>query len=398
METSTSIFAVKVVLATAFPVDPHTPRGGVEAVSVVLAEALSREHDLEVHVVTADANQSAIDVVTWGQLTIHRLPWTARRMLNGALGRDGRRVREYVSALGADVVHAHDTYGVMLRSLQTPRVLTIHGFIHEDTRVSGERWARLRGRIWRQIETATWSAFPHIISISPYVRERLRGIAAGVIHDIENPIGEDFFNVVRADTGRDIVCTATVSQRKNTLGLVDAFARLRARGVPATLTLAGAPVGEYADRVRHRIAHLELQGAVEILPSVPVADVRRLLGRASAMALVSLEENAPLSIEEAMAVGVPVVTSNRCGMPYLVAEGDTGYLVDPADSDEIADRLAALLGDDALRLRMGARSRDIARARFHPAAVARRTRQVYARAVGAGGRTGRELAPMVSPG
>lgn len=381
---STSINAVKIALATAFPPDPRQPRGGVEAVSVVLAEALARDGDLDVHVVTAAVDQAVAEVVTHGSLTIHRLPWTPRRMLTGAVGRDGRRVRDYVAALRCDVVHAHDTYGVMLRTLPAPRVLTIHGFIHEDTRVSGERWARIRGRIWRQVETAAWAAYPHIISISPYVRERLRGIASGMIHDIENPIAEAFFGVARADTGRDIVSTATISPRKNTLRLVDAFARLRAQGFDATLRLAGAPVGEYADQVRQRIAGLGLERHVDLLSEVPVDGVRHLLANASVMTLVSLEENAPLSIEEAMAVGVPVVTSNRCGMPYMVSHGETGFLVDPNDTAEIAGRLAELLGDHGLRLRMGARGREIARDRFHPTEVARRTKGVYARALGAG--------------
>ena len=88
-----------------------------------------------------------------------------------------------------------------------------------------------------------------------------------------------------------------------------------------------------------------------------------------------------MGIEEAMAAGVPVVASNRCGMPYMVRDGESGYLVDPNDPEDIADRLGRILGDDALRQSMGAKSRQIARDRFHPAAVARRTREVYRRAI-----------------
>lgn len=88
-----------------------------------------------------------------------------------------------------------------------------------------------------------------------------------------------------------------------------------------------------------------------------------------------------MGIEEAMAAGVPVVTSNRCGMPYMVTDGETGYLVDPADPDDIAARLGLLLNHDNLRAAHGARARQIARERFHPVAVALRTREVYRRAL-----------------
>jgi glycosyltransferase involved in cell wall biosynthesis len=94
-------------------------------------------------------------------------------------------------------------------------------------------------------------------------------------------------------------------------------------------------------------------------------------------ALISLEENSPLTVQEAMAAGVPVVTSNRCGMPYQVTDGETGYLVNPENPVETADRLQELIANDELRTDMGARARVVARARFHPTAVVRRTRAVY---------------------
>jgi glycosyltransferase involved in cell wall biosynthesis len=102
-------------------------------------------------------------------------------------------------------------------------------------------------------------------------------------------------------------------------------------------------------------------------------------------ALVSLEENSPLGIEEAMAVGVPVVTSNRCGMPYLVRHGETGFLVDPLDIDDVAEHLAAVLRSPGLRQAMGERGRTTAGQRFHPHAVALRTRDVYHRALARSG-------------
>jgi glycosyltransferase involved in cell wall biosynthesis len=88
-----------------------------------------------------------------------------------------------------------------------------------------------------------------------------------------------------------------------------------------------------------------------------------------------------MGIEEAMAVGVPVVTSNRCGMPYLVRHGETGFLVDPLDVEDVAEHLAAALRSPDLRQAMGDRCRTTARERFHPLAVAARTREVYRRAL-----------------
>jgi glycosyltransferase involved in cell wall biosynthesis len=372
--------AVRIVLATAFPGDPQSPRGGVEAVSVVLIRALAAEPSLDVHVVTADSHCKAPAISAWRGASIHRLPWGARRMLAGAVGADAKRLCAYVSGLGPDVVHAHDTYGIMLQALDLPRLLTIHGFIYADTLVSGERYARLRSRAWRSIETRAWARYPRIVSISPYVRERLSGIANGVIHDIDNPVAEEFFDVERREVAGRVFSAATISPRKNTLGLVEAFGRLAARGIDATLTLAGPQtLPAYADQVRGRIRDLALGDRVTLLPSISTPEVCRELSEASVAALVSIEENSPLTVQEAMAAGVPVVTSNRCGMPYQVTDGETGFLVHPLDTGEIAERLEQLLIDASLRHRLGARARTVARDRFHPATVARRTMEVYRR-------------------
>ena len=97
-----------------------------------------------------------------------------------------------------------------------------------------------------------------------------------------------------------------------------------------------------------------------------------------------------MGIEEAMAAGVPVVTSNRCGMPYMVRHGESGFLVDPVSPEDIACRLGMLLNDEHARLTMSSNAHATAQQRFHPDAVCRRTRQVYYDILG-------QTAPALSP-
>jgi glycosyltransferase involved in cell wall biosynthesis len=376
----------KVAFVTAFPRDLDSPRGGVESVSVNLVDALMEHEDLDLHVVTTQAGvpiDSPPSTAKWKRATIHRLPQQAARVLVDATGPGRRQMHNYLRRLAPDVIHAHDVYGVMVKGLDVPRVHTIHGFIHGDTLVAAERFAGIRSRIWKRVETAAWSDQPHIISISPYVRERLNGVATGVIHDIENPIAPAFFDVRRRENGFTIFSAAVICQRKNTLMLVEAFAKVVQAGFDARLRLAGHVVEpEYAALVDARIRQLGLDARIARLGSIGAEDVRRELSSATLFALVSLEENAPLGIEEAMAAGVPVVTSNRCGMPYLVRHGETGWLVNPLDPDDIARRICQLFDDGARRRVMSETASRIAKERFHPAAVARRTREVYYEAIG----------------
>ena len=358
------------------------PHGGVEAVSVNLARTLAGFPDLDIDVVTTHPSYGSLVIDECDGVTVHRLPWAGGKTLSHATGPGRRQIQEYLARLGPDVVHAHDTCGLMVKGMDIPRVFTIHGFIYGDTLLSGRRLARLRSWLWRRVETAGWADQPHIISISPYVRERLGGIATGVIHDIDNPISEACFDVERHERAGTIFSAALICPRKNTVALIDAAALLVERGIDVELRLAGSVSSEaYGQLVQSRIAEKNLGDRVVLLGRIGMEQVREELASASVFALASLEENSPMGIEEAMAVGVPVVTSNRCGMPYMVRDGESGFLVDPNDPDDIAWRLGQVLSDDDLRRQMGAKSREIALDRFHPTRVAERTVEVYRRAI-----------------
>lgn len=374
---------MKVAIVTSFPDDPGAPVGGVQAVSVNLVEALAKLDGLEVRVVTTSRSYSASKTERWGDVTIDRLAWAGGSMIGNATGPGRRQMQQHLQGIEPDLIHAHDTYGLMVKGMSLPRVFTIHGFIYGDVLVSGTRWAPLRSWIWRLIETSGWADQPHIISISPYVRERLRGISRGVIYDIDNPISEPFFEVPRKEVRGRILCAASITPRKNILALVEAAADLVSDGLDVDLRLAGSlDDADYVRQVRRCIEKKGLQNRAVLLGGISTEQIREELSAASVFALTSLEENSPMGIEEAMAARVPVVTSNRCGMPYMVRDGESGFLVDPHNPRDIGYRLRQLLTDDDLRRSMGSVGREIALDRFHPAKVAVRTRDVYLRAAG----------------
>lgn len=369
---------LKVAVVTSFPRDTGRPVGGVEAVSVNLVRALGEIPELDVHVVTTDHAGAFTEEHAWLGATLHRLPHSGKSVLLDAIGPGRQAIRDFLLKLKPDVVHAHDIYGLMVRDLPIPRVFTIHGFIHSDTRLSGNRMALLRSWLWQRVETAGWAEQAHIISISPYVRERLKGIARGVIHDIDNPIAPECFEIERHEVSGTIFSAAALSHRKNPLALVEALAHVRRAGIDANLRLAGPPIEtEYVANLQQRIVQLGLQEYVTLLGSISSDAIREELAKASVFALVSFEEGSPMGIEEAMAAGVPVVTSNRCGMPYMVRHGESGFLVDPYGPTEISRRLIELLADPERCVAMGEKSRAIARDRFHPSIVAQRTLDVY---------------------
>lgn len=123
--------------------------------------------------------------------------------------------------------------------------------------------------------------------------------------------------------------------------------------LPWTLRLIGD--GPLRGQTERRVAELQLSDRVTFLGQR--RDVARQLANAQAYVLASRWEGFPRSILEAMRAGLPVVASRVGGVHEAVRDGQEGYVVPPGDPEALAQRLRRLLGDPALRERLGAAGR-----------------------------------------
>jgi glycosyltransferase involved in cell wall biosynthesis len=156
-----------------------------------------------------------------------------------------------------------------------------------------------------------------------------------------------------------ILSVGTIQPRKNLTRLVQALYLLRReRGLPHLLVNAGRK-GWLYDTIFATIRELGLEHDVYFLEEVDDTALRVLYTAASVLAYPSLYEGFGIPPLEAMACGTPVVASNVSSIPEVV--GDAGVLVDPQDHVALADALARVLEDSALRQEL--RRRGLARAR-----------------------------------
>ena len=176
---------------------------------------------------------------------------------------------------------------------------------------------------------------------------------------------------------RYVLAVGTLEPRKNLTTLLRAFARLRRDGGidPALrLVLVGAR-GWLDGPIHEAVRSLGLEGMVHFAGFVADDDLPAVYSGAALFVFASLYEGFGLPLLEAMACGVPVITSNVAAMPEVA--GGAAMLVDPRDVDGLAAAIARLLRDDALRDRL--RGAGLARARQFPwEATARLTLDAYA--------------------
>jgi glycosyltransferase involved in cell wall biosynthesis len=253
-----------------------------------------------------------------------------------------RRPRVERATGQVDVIHAT---GVAMPPRSVPIVLTIHdlSFLAFPDHFSraGLRFFRRAVELARRdadlVLCSSQATLAHCESVG-FRPERLRHVPLGV--DVEPAAADDVARVrERYELAqRYVLWTGTVEPRKNLPRLLAAF---RSLGRDVELVLVG-PRGWKQE--------LELDSRVRALGFVPAADLAALYAGAAAFCFPSLMEGFGFPVLEAMAQGTPVVTSRGTSTEELAA--NAGVLVDPRETESIAEGLGRVLDDRTLAARL----------------------------------------------
>lgn len=374
-----------------YPLPGRPPTGGIEAVAVALVGGL-RELGIEPTLVTCTSAVRAEDRVRRDGLEMRLLPYGSTTPRGVPYLTERRAVERAVRSIAPDVVHVQGQNHVAPAALAAgfPTVVTLHGILYREQHISdptASRGTRLRARLRNglnaRFERTTLRRARHLIIISPYVLKAVDHLTRAATHMIPNPIDADFYAIPRRPVPGRVLFVGVVGARKNVLVLVRAFEEVLRRRPDATLHLVGRPADPgYLAALKEEIARRGMEGAVRHLGVISDEELRDQYSEATVLALPSKEESSPMAIQQAMAMGLPIVASRAGGIPFLVDDGLTGLLATPDDEADLAGRLVTALEDGELRQRMADACRERAE-RFRADAVARATLDVYRAAAGA---------------
>ncbi len=155
---------------------------------------------------------------------------------------------------------------------------------------------------------------------------------------------------LRASSGSErenvILHVGAIQRRKNIARLIEAF---EAGGGGWELVLAGS-AGFGAEEIMERVACSPCRNRIRVLNYVDTAVLESLYARARIFAFPSLDEGFGMPVLEAMASGVPVITSNRAALPEVA--GEAALLVNPEETDDLREALNRLQRDEDLQRRL----------------------------------------------
>ena len=327
-------------MPTALLVTQDLQRAGAQRQCVELARGLAGRDGWRVEVATLEAGGPLEEDLRASGIPIHHWPRRWRWDLSPALA-----IARHTARLDPDVVQTFlflpNFYGRLARLVRRPRLLV------SSLRSTGvEGWPRYAA------EVLLAPLCDRILANSDAGRDDLvaRGVAARRLVVVRNGLPLERFEAARAAApppsrcGARLGMVAQMERRKDHLGLVEAFARVRAEVPGARLVLAGD--GSLRPAVEERVRRLGLHGSVELPGTIEGSEA--LLARLAIYVQASAaEEGTRNSILEAMACGRPVVATDIGGNRETVQAGRTGLVVPPRDPQELAAALLGLLADPA---------------------------------------------------
>lgn len=201
-----------------------------------------------------------------------------------------------------------------------------------------------------------------------FLRERFPDCADRV-HRIYN--GLDLAEFGRADfssTPPLIIAVGRLISKKGFSDLICACALLAERGSSFRCEIIGE--GPLENQLRRQIDQLCLQNNVELTGAKPQTQLRRRLAAANVFVLPSVidpdggMDNLPTVIMEAMATGLPIVSTNIGGIPEMVVENETGFLVQTGDAAAMANAIETVINNRSSAARLGQSGYERARRLF----------------------------------
>jgi glycosyltransferase involved in cell wall biosynthesis len=291
------------------------------------------------------------------------------------------QIRSALRALRPDLVSTHSSKAGALgrlaaRSLGIPVIFTAHGWAFAP---GVPRWKRT---IYQVAERLAASLSDRIIAVSHFDRElavKARVAPAGKVVTVHNGIPDldASFRSMPESAPVRLVMVARFEEQKDHAVLFEALAGLR--HLTWQLDLIGQGPGLEAEQ--RRAAALGLAERVVFWGSR--RDVAARLAQAQIFVLTSFYEGLPRSVLEAMRAGLPVVATAVGGVPELISEGETGFLVGMRDVEMLRQRLKLLITDPGLRKLLGSKARPRYEREFTLDRCFRDTMDVYREVVGA---------------
>jgi glycosyltransferase involved in cell wall biosynthesis len=376
-------------------------QGSVPSVVYYLAKYTARKH--EVTILERDhgvlPREEFIDGIRYVRIRADKLPAAPYRLVKSLRGlvrlaRDAfdvaRKVNDFLKNEDFDVIHVHFPFASSIlvslnKELREKMVYTAH-VGEEGKRFGLDPSAPLALKLFSP-DLYLMKRVKKSVVLNEPLKEKLveKGIPEEKLEVIPNGVNVEDFNVseeeverVRRKYGLEgvvVMFAGTITPRKGVLELMKAAELLNHRDV-LFLVVGNLDLDrEYARKV---VEYAKDKGInAKFTGFVPYEDLKALYSACDVFVLPSFEEGQGVVLLEAMASGKPLIGSKVGGIPMQIKEGWNGFLVEPGNIKELAEKIQYLLENEEERKKMGKNSKKLAEEEFSWEKIVKRYLEIY---------------------
>lgn len=279
-----------------------------------------------------------------------------------------------------DILHAQDLFtanilGRFNEDLGKPLLFTPHGmFTFSRVKFNRIEKGSVEEVYYKEIEKKAIEYATHMVILSDSFRDPLSSLGAKSVNLTTVNTGIDYKTIDRGKTSGKIVisCIARLGPRKGHSDLFNALSRMNGTGNQVEVQIVGD--GEMREALEAQVKSLRLSN-VRFLGKRD--DVPAILSKTDIFVLPTVNDNLPISIIEAMHSGAAILTTNCGGITEIVHHNETGIIVEPGNVSQLATQLKHLIGNEALRKKLGGNAYQYAQNHLTREAMVNKIEGVY---------------------
>jgi len=359
--------------------------GGISTHTKFLPKYLSHLSDLDLFLLTFGDNNSSYKKNGLNYVELKRMKF-GKFFYPFEIYYDLFRLERIIKKINPDLIHIQSAgpnfllFGLYMLK-KYPILVTLHGYFYKEYKLHTGFRKIIYILNCVPIERFALSKIPYIIVLCPQMYSIIRKITRSKIFTISNGVDLQLIQKINSYDKKNhpaIFFLGYLTKGKGVEDLIKAISLVKIKFDNVKLYIGG--IGPYMTKLIELVHNLNLNDNVTFLGLLGDKEKFAYMKSMDIFVLPSYWESFSIVILEAMACGKPIVATNVGGIPFSVSDGVNGFLVNPGDIQQLADKLIYLLNDKILIDKMGQESKKRV-VDFDWNIIAKQTREIYGKII-----------------
>lgn len=356
-------------------------QGGVERHIKYLINEI-RDDNIEIHIFSVSKYENNKIETIRKNITLHIIKSIKLPVTITGITIDLYNLIKEVNNIKPDVIHGQMVgapYGIATYFLakKYPSILTIHTLISQNSTIKMTLKSGIHDVFWKYLEKIELKKIKCLIIVSEHLKSEISSISGSSIFSISNGIQPEWLKIESKFIEGRVLFVGRILPIKGIENLIKSISMIKKEKKEINLHIVGPHLDiEYFEKLKKLVHELNIEESVYFMGPLFGNRLFQEYSESQVFVLPSHDESNPFVLIEAMASGIPIVATGVGGIPYLIVEGENGYLVKDNDVENLSKKIIYLIDQKDVWNKISKRNREKAKS-YLWSNIARQTTTIY---------------------